>query len=140
MIFGGYCGLKSLINPGRQKNNQARSPNAHKVASYQPFDSLMGLVLIVNAEKVILDRLDVDAQLHLIERSDDDKDKAANELRNIIGKIPNLQIHIDEVHHAATDDIKLRQVVGKWAKNGTINSVLWLFWHTVFSQAGIVTR
>lgn len=107
-----------------QKNNQARSPNAHKVASYQPFDSLMGLVLIVNAEKVILDRLDVDAQLHLIERSDDDKDKAANELRNIIGKIPNLQIHIDEVHHAATDDIKLRQVVGKWSANGTVNSVL----------------
>ena len=42
----------------------------------------------------------------------------------MIGKIPNLQIHIDEVHHAATDEIKLRQVVNKWNASGTVNSVL----------------
>lgn len=81
-------------------------------------------MLVVNAEKVILDRLDLDKNGILFERTDDDRDRFANELRNLIGKIPNLQIHIDEVHHAATGDIKLRQVVNKWNKNGSINSVL----------------
>jgi type III restriction enzyme len=107
-----------------KKSNKARNPNAQKISNYQPFDTLMGLVLVVNAEKVILDRLELSAQLELIEKTEDEKDRLANELRNIIGKIPNLQIHIDEVHHAATDDIKLRQVVNKWSVNGTINSVL----------------
>lgn len=107
-----------------RKSNKARNPNAQKIANYQPFDSLMGLVMVVNAEKVILDRLELSDQFELIEKSDDERDCLANELRNIIGKIPNLQIHIDEVHHAATDDIKLRQVVNKWSANGSINSVL----------------
>jgi len=107
-----------------RKSNKARNPNAQKISAYQPFDTLMGLVMVVNAEKVILDRLELSNQLELIEKTDDDKDRLANELRNIISKIPNLQIHIDEVHHAATDNIKLRQVVNKWSVNGSINSVL----------------
>ena len=107
-----------------KKSNKARNPNAQKVNNYQPFEELMGLVMVVNAEKVILDRLELTAQGELFEKSDDEKDRQANELRNIISKIPNLQIHIDEVHHAATDNIKLRQVVTKWNANGTINSVL----------------
>jgi hypothetical protein len=106
-----------------KKSNRARNPNAQKIAQFQPFDSLMGLVMVVNAEKVILDRLDVDASGDLIERSEDEKDRLANELRNLIGKIPNLAIHIDEVHHAAKDDIKLRQVVNRWSKGGTITGV-----------------
>lgn len=107
-----------------KRSNKARNPNAQKISNYQPFDTLMGLVLVVNAEKVILDRLDLTAQGELFEHNEDEKDRLANELRNIIGKIPELQIHIDEVHHAATDDIKLRQVVNKWSAGGTINSVL----------------
>jgi hypothetical protein len=107
-----------------KKSNRARNPNAQKVSRHQPFDDLSGLIMVVNAEKVILDRLDLGDQLQLIEHSEDEKDKQANELRNLIGKIPNLSIHIDEVHHAATDDIKLRQVVNGWNKNGSINSVI----------------
>lgn len=107
-----------------KKSNKARNPNAQKVNNYQPFEELMGLVMVVNAEKVILDRLELTAQGELFEKTEDELDKQANELRNIIGKIPNLQIHIDEVHHAATDDIKLRKVVTKWNTNGNINSVL----------------
>lgn len=107
-----------------KKSNKARNPNSQKVSSYQPFEDLMGLVMVVNAEKVILDRLELTDQGELFEKTEDEKDKQANELRNIIGKIPNLQIHIDEVHHAATDDIKLRKVVTKWNDNGNINSVL----------------
>jgi type III restriction enzyme len=107
-----------------KKSNRARNPNAQKIARHQPFEDLVGLILVVNAEKVILDRLDLGDQLQLIEHTDDEKDRQANELRNLIGKIPNLSIHIDEVHHAATDDIKLRQVVNRWSANGSLNSVI----------------
>lgn len=138
--------IKKMINfeildeaKSAKKSNRTQNPNAQKVASYQPFDSLVGLVLIVNAEKVILDRLEVDSLLHVIEKTDDEKDRLANELRNIIGKIPNLQIYIDEVHHAATDDIKLRQVVNKWSTNGTINSVLGFSGTPYLSSAETIT-
>ena len=107
-----------------KKSNRARNPNAQKVNQHLSGGSPFGLVLVVNAEKVILDRLDLSEQLQLIEHTEDEKDRQANELRNLIGKILNLQIHIDEVHHTAKDDIKLRQVVTKWNFNGTINSVL----------------
>jgi len=113
--------LDQTKNSSKEKRRQ--NPNAKKVSEHQPFDTLKGLVMVVNAEKVILDRLELKDNV-LFEPEDDLKDKEANELRNIISKIPNLQIHIDEVHHAATDDIKLRQVVTKWNANGTINSVL----------------
>ena len=41
-----------------------------------------------------------------------------------ITNLPNLAIYIDEVHHAADGEIKLRQVVNKWTENNTFNSVL----------------
>lgn len=107
-----------------KKSNKARNPNAQKVNQYQPFADVLGLILVTNAEKVILDRLELGQQQELIEKTDDEKDKAANELRNLIGKISNLQILIDEVHHAATDDVKLRRVVNRWNAGGNINSVL----------------
>lgn len=111
------------------KSNKARNPNAQKISQYQPFEDLMGLVVVTNAEKVVLDKVKLDTQGRLELQTEDDKDKEANELRNLIGKIPNLQILIDEVHHAATDDIKLRQVVNAWsagrdAGEGNINGVL----------------
>ena len=48
----------------------------------------------------------------------------ANELRNIIGKIPHLAVFIDEVHHAADGEIKLRQVVEEWTKGHSFCGVL----------------
>lgn len=99
------------------KNNRARNPNAQKVAAFQPFDGLMGLVLVVNAEKVILDKLDT-------QNSKLETQNSANELRQLIGQIPRLAVLIDEVHHAATDDIKLRQVVGAWHGHGAVTTVM----------------
>ena len=52
------------------------------------------------------------------------KIKQANELRNLIGRLPQLSIYIDEVHHAAKDDKKLRAVVNKWIKNDTVTGVI----------------
>ena len=111
-----------------KKSIKARNPNAHKVNQYLSQPDLMGLVLVVNAEKVILDRIDVVQEGETLRvdfhETDDEKDKYANELRNLIGKIPNLEIMIDEVHHAATDEVKLRQVVNKWNEVGNVTTVL----------------
>lgn len=105
-----------------RKSNRVVNPNAGKVNACLP--NPFGRVFVVNAEKVILDRLEVANQLKVFERTEDQEDKRANELRNLIGKIPNLSILIDEVHHAATADIKLRQVVNNWQSNGNITTVL----------------
>lgn len=114
-------------NKSANKSNKTKNPNVQKIAIHQPLQDLFGLVAVTNAEKVILDRVDVDekaGQLQLIEKTDDDKDRQANELRNLIGKLPHLSVFIDEVHHAATDDKKLRAVVNNWMENHTLNSVI----------------
>ncbi len=105
------------------KSNRTKNPNVQKI-NKPPFEEMLGYVIVCNAEKVILDRLILTKDSELIEKTEDERDRFANELRNLIGKIPNLQIHIDEVHHAATDDIKLRKVISKWNETGNINAVL----------------
>lgn len=112
-------------NKTANKSNKTKNPNVGKIANHQPFQDLIGLVAVTNAEKVILDRLtECHGQIVFGEGSDDEKDRQANELRNLIGKLPNLAIYIDEVHHASTDDKKLRAVVNKWMLNKTVNSVV----------------
>lgn len=108
-----------------KKSNKTKNPNVQKIANHQPLSELFGLVAVTNAEKVILDRIqEKNGQISMFEESDDDKDRQANELRNLIGKLPALSIFIDEVHHAVSDEIKLRAVVSKWAENRTVNSVI----------------
>jgi type III restriction enzyme len=112
-------------NKSEKKSNKTKNPNVQKIAIHQPLEDLFGLVAVTNAEKVILDRIvERNGQISLLEDSDDDRDKQANELRNLIGKLPSLSVFIDEVHHAATDDKKLRAVVSKWMQNKTVNSVI----------------
>jgi hypothetical protein len=107
------------------KSNKTKNPNVQKIANHQPLNELFGLVAVTNAEKVILDRIqEKDGQIDMQEESSDEKDRIANELRNLIGKLPSLSIFIDEVHHAVSDEIKLRAVVNKWSENRTINSVI----------------
>ncbi len=108
-----------------KKSNKTKNPNVQKIASHQPLSELFGLVAVTNAEKVILDRVqEKNGQISWFDESEDDKDRQANELRNLIGKLPSLSIFIDEVHHAVTEEIKLRAVVNKWAENKTVNSVI----------------
>ncbi|MBQ7767356.1 MAG: DEAD/DEAH box helicase family protein [Oscillospiraceae bacterium] len=107
------------------KSNKTKNPNVQKIANHQPLSELFGLVAVTNAEKVILDRIqESKGQLSFFEESDDEKDRQANELRNLIGKLPGLAVFIDEVHHAVSDEIKLRAVVNRWAENDTVNSVV----------------
>ena len=108
-----------------KKSNKTKNPNVQKIANHQPLSELFGLVAVTNAEKVILDRIqESQGQINLFEESDDEKDRQANELRNLIGKLPALSIFIDEVHHAVSDEIKLRAVLTRWAENDTVNSVI----------------
>lgn len=113
-------------NKTAKKSNKTKNPNVQKIAIHQPLDTLMGFVAVTNAEKVILNRIELKGdQISLSEEDENDKeDMAANELRNIIGKIPHLSIFIDEVQHAAKEEKKLRAVVNKWATGNTVNSVI----------------
>lgn len=125
-------GLKRMISfevldqsKTANKSNKVKNPNVQKIANHQPLSELFGLVAVTNAEKVILDRIqERNNQLTFFEDSVDEKDRQANELRNLIGKLPGLSIFIDEVHHAVSDEIKLRAVVNRWAENNTVNSVI----------------
>ncbi len=106
------------------KSNRIKNPNAQKINNYQPLEGLMGLVAITNAEKVILDRFSNDKDPSLLTDEELKRITLANELREIIGAIPHLAVYIDEVHHAADSEIKLRQVVNQWTEKHTFNSVL----------------
>lgn len=107
-----------------KKSNLVRNPNAQKINNHQPLEDLMGLVAITNAEKVILDRVDKDEDTNIFDKEELVKIRIANELRDIIGKIPHLAVFIDEVHHAADGEIKLRQVVEEWTKKHSFCGVL----------------
>ena len=106
------------------RSNRIKNPNAQKINNHQPLDDLMGLVAITNAEKVILDRMPNDKDPSLFSPEELKRMQLANELREIIGHLPHLAIFIDEVHHAADGEIKLRQVVNQWTQRHSFNSVL----------------
>lgn len=110
----------------QSKSNKVKNPNVQKIALHQSDPDLMGLVAVTNAEKVILDRVKIqDGLINLFVDAHDDKDRQANELRNRLGKLPALSVFIDEAHHAADDDIKLRGVVTNWTQEGgNVNSVI----------------
>lgn len=116
-------------NKSEKKSNKTKNPNVQKIASHQPISELFGLIAVTNAEKVILDRVEVEDDQVVMQGFDDEADRLANELRNLIGKIPSLSIFIDEVHHAVSNadkaqERKLRAVVNQWAENGTVNAVI----------------
>lgn len=113
-------------------SNIVRNPNAQKISQHlsSDGDELMGLVAFTNAEKVILDRIDkaaLDPNLFGADeeqRKEYDRIKQANELRTIIGQIPQMAIFIDEVHHVANEENKLRGVVTNWAQKGSFKYML----------------
>ena len=111
-------------NKSSKRSNKTRNPNVQKIASHQPLEELFGLVAVTNAEKVILDRIEEkDGQITLFDENHGG-DRQTNELCKLIGKLPSLSIFIDEVHHAVRDEIKLRNVVRRWAENKTVNCVI----------------
>ena len=113
-----------VLDEGRKpdKSMKTNNPNASKVeeATRSGFNN----IFIVNAEKIILNKLKDHSQ-SLSGIKDEKIDEDANELRYHLGQIPNLGVFIDEVHHATSKEIKLRQVVNNWrAANKNISYVL----------------
>lgn len=110
------------------KSNKIKNPNVQKIAQYQPYKDMFGVVFLTNAEKVVLDKFEIKPNQIYFDFKSEEEDKLgykiANELRETIGKIPNKAIFIDEVHHVASEDIKLRQVVTNWTKDGNICEVV----------------
>lgn len=107
----------------KSKSNRAKNPNAQKINLHQPIEDLIGLVAVTNAEKVILNRVEVDVN-SLFDKKELEQCTQANELRALIGKIPDLAVYIDEVHHAVDEEILLRKVVTGWTEQHTFNSVI----------------
>ena len=108
-----------------KKSNKIKNPNVAKIAQYQPYKDMFGVILLTNAEKVILDKVKIEnEQLQIDFENDDIISKVANELRETIGKIPNLAIFIDEVHHVADEEIKLNKVVTNWNRTKNVNEVI----------------
>ena len=113
-----------------KNSNQIKNPNAVKIQLHQPFNTLSGLVIITNAEK-LYDRVDRASEsipkifdnLTEAEKKEWLKTVQANELRQIIGEVPNLCIMVDEVHHASEEQL-LRKVIEKWVAESSFNSVL----------------
>lgn len=113
-----------------RKSNKIKNPNVQKISQYQPYKDMFGVVFLTNAEKVILDKFEVNNQQTYMD-FDASKNgeieigyKIANELRETIAKIPNKAIFIDEVHHVASEDIKLHKVVSNWSKNKNVCEVI----------------
>ena len=110
-------------------SNQVKNPNAQKIRLHQQNNEQMGLVAITNAERVILDRVDkTDTRSTQFQTAEWKKEweqiKVANELRDVIGRIPNLAIFVDEVHHVADKENKLKQVIEKWTEGKTFNGMI----------------
>ena len=97
-----------------KKSNLAVNPNAVKVNSILP--NPFGQIFVVNAEKVILNSK--------VKGLFEDEEIIHNELKQKLALIPNISIFIDEVHHASSSDVKLRQVVSWWNKQNNITTVL----------------
>ena len=112
------------------KSNKIKNPNVQKISQYQPYKDMFGVVFLTNAEKVILDKFEVkNQQMYMDFEASTDEElalgyKIANELRETISKIPNKAIFIDEVHHVASEDIKLHQVVSNWSRNRNVCEVV----------------
>lgn len=128
--------LKSIVkleilgeSSSAKSSNIVKNPNAQKVQSYQPFDTLLGLVMITNAEK-LYDQIEKSDNVPALwvtlpeaERKEWLNVKLANELREIIAQVPNLCVMVDEMHHASEEQ-KLRQVIEKWVETPSFNSLL----------------
>ena len=121
-------------NRSDSKSNKVDNPNVQKIISNGRVEDNFGLVLIINAEKLIIkhnDLLPTEELLLKLNSTEDEFERRkakeeyeiANELRSIISRIPQKAIFVDEIHHVKTDEIKARQVINYWAEKGEVNSV-----------------
>lgn len=109
-------------------SNIVKNPNAQKINTHLLSGDTFGLVAITNAEKVILNRAENDLltleELSLFPEDERNMILKGRELRRVIGNIPHLAIFVDEVHHVADGDIKLRKVIKQWTESQNFKYML----------------
>ncbi|MBR0183321.1 MAG: DEAD/DEAH box helicase family protein [Bacteroidaceae bacterium] len=109
-------------------SNIIKNPNAQKINTHLLSGDTFGLVAITNAEKVILNRAENDLltleQLSMFPEDERNLILKGKELRRVIGNIPHLAIFVDEVHHVADGDIKLRKVINQWTESQNFKYML----------------
>ena len=109
-------------------SNIIKNPNAQKINTHLLEGDTFGLVAITNAEKVILNHVENDLltleELSLFPEDERNMILKGKELRRVIGNIPNLAIFVDEVHHVAGGDIKLRKVINQWTESQNFKYML----------------
>ena len=107
--------LEILDSPDAAKRStRVNNPNLEKVNRLAQTRA-RGLVFITNAEKVVLERRAANAPL-----LKGDANTLPNELCERMTDIPALAVYLDEAHHSASDDKKLRQAVGILANGGNL--------------------
>lgn len=96
------------------KNNlSVKNPNAQKVRFAASTTNGLGCVLVANDE-ILCDCLN-DGGRRSRAPVEDERVRDADELRTLIGVLPNLAIFNLEAHHGDDREVLLRQVVKRWA-------------------------
>lgn len=90
-----------------------KNPNAKKVRFAASTTSVRGRVFVMS-EAVLFDRLNEDGK-PARGPAEDGRVRGADELRSMIGELPNLSIFITDVHLGDDRESQLRQVVKQWA-------------------------
>ncbi len=120
-----------------KNSNTTENPNVAKIQSFLALgQNLEGLVVIVNAEKVILDKIDKLNSNELFDEEEKEKLQRANELRYKLSQIPNLMVLMDEVHHNQDKEnlLNSRFIHGSLKKSGNLVRVLGFTGTPYFSQ------
>jgi len=123
------------LSSKRKDKLQGNNPNLEKV-NRETQTKDFGLVFITNAEKVVLEKYDVDDKIYVDPTSafyDEKKAeeiKKINELREKLSQIPFLTVVLDEVHHtykgSGKAEKKLREAVNILNQHQNIVTVLGL--------------
>lgn len=108
----------------KNKSNLVKNPNAQKVNRYLSEPNLQGLVMVTNAEKVIMNKVSDQFGEALIENSKDVESMISNELRHTLSLVPNLVIMVDEVHHTQKEENKLLNSIAQINSKGNVSTVM----------------
>ncbi len=120
-----------------KNSNTTENPNVAKIQRFlAEGEDLEGLVVIVNAEKVILDNIDKKSGQDLLNEVEKEKLERSNELRHRLGQIPNLMVLMDEVHHNQDKEnlLNSRFIHGTLKQSGNLIRVLGFTGTPYFAQ------
>ncbi|MFH1321679.1 MAG: DEAD/DEAH box helicase family protein, partial [Bacteroidota bacterium] len=123
------------LSSKRKDKLQGNNPNLEKV-NRETQTKNFGLVFITNAEKVVLEKYDVDDKIYVdptsafYDEKKAEERKKINELREKLSQIPFLTVVLDEVHHtykgSGKAEKKLREAVNILNQHKNIITVLGL--------------